>query len=96
MSQQRGDTPTMAAAAAVMAQINVMPLPLLLAVGVAMILASVLVSSLLFRTLLKPKNAPPYISCTPLVGGVRKFISVSPQPTTRVLCSCLSLGAPSH
>lgn len=57
-------------------QLMALPLPQLVAVGAAFLLASMLVSSFLFRTLLRPKNSPPYIGCLPVIGGISKFIKV--------------------
>lgn len=59
-----------------LAQLAALPLPQMVAAGVAFFLASVLVSSFLFRTLLRPKNSPPYVNCMPLIGGISKFIKV--------------------
>ena len=48
----------------------------LVAAAAALLIGSLLVLSLLSRTLLKPKNSPPILACMPLVGGFAKFIKV--------------------
>ena len=48
----------------------------LLGVALAVVMASVLMMSALSRTLLRPKNSPPVISCMPILGGFAKFIKV--------------------
>ena len=90
----------MASAAAVLLALNEAS-PVQLVAALALLLAgSVLLASVLSRTVLKPRKSPPIVACMPLLGGFAKFIKARTRarasPACKLACADCEVwhGAP--